>query len=55
MNEWIIISTAIIGAIITNLICLRQSELKALIAYSSIRHMGLSQQNPTQNWANTEE
>jgi len=40
-TKWIIISIAIVGAITTNLICFRQSDLKALIAYSSIRHIGL--------------
>nr|YP_009871088.1 NADH dehydrogenase subunit 4 [Siphonosoma cumanense]QKS32600.1 NADH dehydrogenase subunit 4 [Siphonosoma cumanense] len=29
------------GGVMTSLICLRQSDLKALIAYSSIGHMGL--------------
>jgi NADH-ubiquinone oxidoreductase chain 4 len=36
-----ITSIAIIGAILTSLICLRQSDLKSLIAYSSIGHIGL--------------
>jgi len=36
-----IICIATIGAIITNIICLRQTDLKALIAYSSVGHMGL--------------
>ena len=35
------ISIAIIGAIITNTLCLRQTDLKALIAYSSVGHIGL--------------
>lgn len=34
-------SVAIIGALLTSLICLRQSDLKSLIAYSSIGHIGL--------------
>nr|QOD97521.1 NADH dehydrogenase subunit 4 [Geococcyx californianus] len=29
------------GALMTSLICLRQTDLKALIAYSSVSHMGL--------------
>lgn len=29
------------GGVVTSLICLRQVDLKALIAYSSIGHMGL--------------
>nr|YP_010713491.1 NADH dehydrogenase subunit 4 [Barbronia yunnanensis]WDA96192.1 NADH dehydrogenase subunit 4 [Barbronia yunnanensis] len=37
----IIISISLIGGIITSLICLRQSDLKSLIAYSSVSHMGL--------------
>nr|AEK48368.1 NADH dehydrogenase subunit 4 [Peripatoides sympatrica] len=40
MNE-IFISISLIGAIMTSLICLRQTDLKILIAYSSISHMGL--------------
>nr|YP_010481483.1 NADH dehydrogenase subunit 4 [Drawida ghilarovi]UIX22935.1 NADH dehydrogenase subunit 4 [Drawida ghilarovi]UIX22948.1 NADH dehydrogenase subunit 4 [Drawida ghilarovi] len=36
-----IMSMSLIGAIITSLICLRQSDLKSLIAYSSVGHMGL--------------
>jgi len=36
---FIILSIAIIGAIITNILCLRQIDLKALIAYSSIGHI----------------
>lgn len=32
---------ALIGAITTGLICIRQSDLKALIAYSSVGHIGL--------------
>lgn len=37
----IYISVAIIGATLTSLICLRQTDLKSLIAYSSIGHMGI--------------
>nr|YP_010725973.1 NADH dehydrogenase subunit 4 [Helobdella europaea]WDY83668.1 NADH dehydrogenase subunit 4 [Helobdella europaea] len=37
----IIISISLIGGVITSIICLRQSDLKSLIAYSSIGHMGL--------------
>ena len=39
--SYIFISIAIIGAIITNIICIRQTDLKALIAYSSVGHIGL--------------
>ena len=30
-----------VGGIIVSLICLRQTDMKALIAYSSVAHMGL--------------
>nr|WOA00246.1 NADH dehydrogenase subunit 4 [Phascolosoma sp. f LL-2023] len=36
-----ILPLALIGATITSLICLRQTDFKALIAYSSVGHMGL--------------
>lgn len=36
-----LISTALVGGVLTSLICLRQSDLKSLIAYSSVRHIGL--------------
>nr|UZH92103.1 NADH dehydrogenase subunit 4 [Sclerolinum annulatum]UZH92116.1 NADH dehydrogenase subunit 4 [Sclerolinum annulatum]UZH92129.1 NADH dehydrogenase subunit 4 [Sclerolinum annulatum] len=36
-----IIPLALWGAVITSLICLRQTDLKSLIAYSSIGHMGI--------------
>lgn len=36
-----IISIAIIGGLLTSLICLRQSDIKSLIAYSSVGHIGL--------------
>jgi len=39
--SYTLISIAIIGAIITNTICIRQTDLKALIAYSSVGHIGL--------------
>jgi len=35
------ISVAIIGALVTSLICLRQTDLKSLIAYSSVGHIGI--------------
>jgi NADH-ubiquinone oxidoreductase chain 4 len=37
----IIISVALTGAVVTRLICLRQTDLKSLIAYSSVGHIGL--------------
>lgn len=36
-----IISVAIVGGVITSMICLRQSDIKSLIAYSSVGHIGL--------------
>jgi len=37
----ILISISLIGAVITRIICLRQPDLKSLIAYSSVGHIGL--------------
>nr|YP_009131484.1 NADH dehydrogenase subunit 4 [Riftia pachyptila]AIL54844.1 NADH dehydrogenase subunit 4 [Riftia pachyptila]WAB69323.1 NADH dehydrogenase subunit 4 [Riftia pachyptila]WLD05574.1 NADH dehydrogenase subunit 4 [Riftia pachyptila] len=37
----IITPLALWGAVVTSLICIRQTDLKALIAYSSIGHMGI--------------
>ena len=31
----------VLGAVITSIICTRQTDLKSLIAYSSVRHMGV--------------
>lgn len=36
-----LLSIALVGGVLTSLICLRQSDLKSLIAYSSVRHIGL--------------
>nr|YP_010276172.1 NADH dehydrogenase subunit 4 [Ptecticus tenebrifer]UCU06677.1 NADH dehydrogenase subunit 4 [Ptecticus tenebrifer]UHY39288.1 NADH dehydrogenase subunit 4 [Ptecticus tenebrifer] len=36
---WITIS--LVGGVLVSLICLRQTDLKALIAYSSVAHMGI--------------
>nr|UKE80232.1 NADH dehydrogenase subunit 4 [Zonitis tarasca borealis] len=36
------ISLSIIGGLIVSLICLRQGDIKSLIAYSSVSHMGLA-------------
>lgn len=36
-----IMAIAIVGGVITSIICLRQSDIKSLIAYSSVGHMGL--------------
>lgn len=35
------ISISLIGAFITSIVCIRQTDLKSLIAYSSISHIGL--------------
>jgi len=37
----LLISISITGAVATRLICIRQSDLKSLIAYSSVGHIGL--------------
>nr|BDQ43495.1 NADH dehydrogenase subunit 4 [Metaphire sieboldi] len=37
----VMISVALTGAVVTSLICMRQTDLKSLIAYSSVGHMGL--------------
>nr|YP_010138714.1 NADH dehydrogenase subunit 4 [Compsilura concinnata]QQJ94216.1 NADH dehydrogenase subunit 4 [Compsilura concinnata] len=39
--NYIWISISLIGGILVSLICLRQTDLKALIAYSSVAHMGI--------------
>jgi len=40
-SSTILITISIIGAIITRFICMRQPDLKSLIAYSSVGHIGL--------------
>ena len=37
----LIIRVRLVGGLITRLICIRQVDLKSLIAYSSVGHMGL--------------
>nr|AZQ05982.1 NADH dehydrogenase subunit 4 [Catomerus polymerus] len=37
-----LISLGLLGGLVVSLICLRQVDLKALIAYSSVSHMGLA-------------
>nr|YP_010569048.1 NADH dehydrogenase subunit 4 [Fannia canicularis]UEV87290.1 NADH dehydrogenase subunit 4 [Fannia canicularis]UZC78835.1 NADH dehydrogenase subunit 4 [Fannia canicularis] len=39
--NWIWISISLVGGVLVSLICLRQTDLKALIAYSSVAHMGI--------------
>nr|YP_009244972.1 NADH dehydrogenase subunit 4 [Amynthas moniliatus]AMO27096.1 NADH dehydrogenase subunit 4 [Amynthas moniliatus] len=48
----IMMSVALIGAVVTSLICMRQTDLKSLIAYSSVGHMGLmvAGMNSNTNW-----
>nr|ACP04305.1 NADH dehydrogenase subunit 4 [Drosophila pseudoobscura] len=38
--SFIWISISLVGGVLVSLICLRQTDLKALIAYSSVAHMG---------------
>nr|YP_010240544.1 NADH dehydrogenase subunit 4 [Nothybus sumatranus]QQV73786.1 NADH dehydrogenase subunit 4 [Syneches medoganus]QTF87885.1 NADH dehydrogenase subunit 4 [Nothybus sumatranus] len=39
--NWVFVSISLIGGFLVSLICLRQIDLKALIAYSSVAHMSL--------------
>nr|UEP13606.1 NADH dehydrogenase subunit 4 [Betasyrphus serarius] len=39
-NYWFM-SISLVGGVLVSLICLRQTDLKALIAYSSVAHMGI--------------
>ena len=39
--NWIWISIRLIGNLLLCIVCLRQIDLKSLIAYSSVVHMGL--------------
>nr|YP_009562241.1 NADH dehydrogenase subunit 4 [Cheliceroides longipalpis]QAU56487.1 NADH dehydrogenase subunit 4 [Cheliceroides longipalpis] len=39
LNNWII-SISLVGATLTSMNCIRQKDLKSLIAYSSVAHMG---------------
>nr|QNE85409.1 NADH dehydrogenase subunit 4 [Sciomyza simplex] len=39
-NYWWI-SISLVGGVLVSLVCLRQTDLKALIAYSSVAHMGV--------------
>lgn len=36
-----IISISLVGAVVTRFICIRQTDVKSLIAYSSVAHIGL--------------
>nr|YP_009244881.1 NADH dehydrogenase subunit 4 [Amynthas morrisi]AMO26979.1 NADH dehydrogenase subunit 4 [Amynthas morrisi] len=48
----LMVSVALTGALVTSLICMRQTDLKSLIAYSSVGHMGLvvAGMNSNSNW-----
>lgn len=39
--NYIIITLRLFGGVLVSLICLRQSDIKSLIAYSSVAHIGL--------------
>nr|ARH54489.1 NADH dehydrogenase subunit 4 [Melolontha hippocastani] len=39
--NWVFIVISMVGGFLVSLICLRQMDMKALIAYSSVAHMGL--------------
>nr|YP_009123022.1 NADH dehydrogenase subunit 4 [Cherax tenuimanus]AJK90906.1 NADH dehydrogenase subunit 4 [Cherax tenuimanus] len=41
MFSWLWMSLGILGGVIISLMCLRQVDMKSLIAYSSVAHMGL--------------
>nr|QFQ01339.1 NADH dehydrogenase subunit 4 [Nematocarcinus gracilis] len=38
---WFWVSVGVVGGVIVSFMCLRQTDIKALIAYSSVAHMGL--------------
>nr|YP_009918995.1 NADH dehydrogenase subunit 4 [Orthonevra geniculata]QMP96575.1 NADH dehydrogenase subunit 4 [Orthonevra geniculata] len=39
--SFVFISISLVGGVLVSLICLRQTDLKSLIAYSSVAHMGI--------------
>nr|YP_010713928.1 NADH dehydrogenase subunit 4 [Plesionika lophotes]WDD39148.1 NADH dehydrogenase subunit 4 [Plesionika lophotes] len=39
--SWVWVSFGLLGGVIVSLMCLRQTDVKSLIAYSSVAHMGL--------------
>nr|YP_009002577.1 NADH dehydrogenase subunit 4 [Cherax preissii]CDL72680.1 NADH dehydrogenase subunit 4 [Cherax preissii] len=41
MFSWVWMSLGVLGGVIISLMCLRQVDMKSLIAYSSVAHMGL--------------
>nr|YP_010384312.1 NADH dehydrogenase subunit 4 [Hemisquilla californiensis]UGW52180.1 NADH dehydrogenase subunit 4 [Hemisquilla californiensis] len=38
---WVWVSISLVGGVLVSLMCLRQIDIKALIAYSSVAHMGM--------------
>nr|ALO76226.1 NADH deshydrogenase subunit 4 [Pleophylla sp. PLE01] len=40
--NFLFVSISMVGELVVSLLCLRQSDIKALIAYSSVAHMGLA-------------
>nr|YP_010564472.1 NADH dehydrogenase subunit 4 [Pisidia serratifrons]UZA47088.1 NADH dehydrogenase subunit 4 [Pisidia serratifrons] len=38
---WLLVGLSILGGVVVSFICLRQIDMKSLIAYSSVAHMGL--------------
>nr|AYW52615.1 NADH dehydrogenase subunit 4 [Heterostomus curvipalpis]UDF83777.1 NADH dehydrogenase subunit 4 [Heterostomus curvipalpis] len=40
--NFIWVSISLVGGVLVSLVCLRQTDLKALIAYSSVSHMGIA-------------
>nr|AMN09037.1 NADH dehydrogenase subunit 4 [Pedicia sp. ZK-2016] len=41
VHNYIWVSISLVGGVLVSLVCLRQTDLKALIAYSSVAHMGI--------------
>nr|WCB98315.1 NADH dehydrogenase subunit 4 [Dacus trimacula] len=39
--NYVWVSISLVGGVLVSLVCLRQTDLKALIAYSSVAHMGI--------------
>nr|YP_010895244.1 NADH dehydrogenase subunit 4 [Psilota anthracina]WJW73809.1 NADH dehydrogenase subunit 4 [Psilota anthracina] len=39
--NYLFVSISLVGGVLVSLICLRQTDLKSLIAYSSVAHMGI--------------
>nr|YP_010411425.1 NADH dehydrogenase subunit 4 [Coraebus cloueti]URN73071.1 NADH dehydrogenase subunit 4 [Coraebus cloueti] len=39
--NYLVVGVSIVGGVISSLICIRQTDMKSLVAYSSVAHMGL--------------